>query len=161
MEQELSVRVAQFVPIARETKKKSFNSSFLFHFKLPLLEKVIFVKGISHFQTHGARIVCQEGTICHTARQTKMMRDFQKKKHFKSTFLIFFQTTSSRKGVICKRHLPTFKFMEQELSVRKAQFVHAVSESQTDKDSGDSLIKKNSCLSLFSIMKCPYLSLVV
>ena len=32
--------------------------------------------------------------------------------------------------------------MGQELSVRKAQFVHAVSESQTDKDSGDSLIKK-------------------
>ena len=44
---------------------------------------MLFVKGISHFQIHGARIVCE-----------------------------------------------------------KAQFVHAVSESQTDKDSGDSLKKR-------------------
>ena len=96
MEQELSVRMAQFVQTARQTmmmrdfqKKKLSRHLFLFSFKLNRLDKVLFVKGISHFQIHGARIVCE-----------------------------------------------------------KAQFVHAVSESQTDKDSGDSLKKKNSCLSL-------------
>ena len=91
MEQELSVRMAQFVHTAKQTKmmrdfqrKKNFEGIFfLFSFKLNRLDKVLFVKGISHFQIHGARIVCE-----------------------------------------------------------KAQFVHAVSESQTDKNSGDSLKKK-------------------